>query len=345
MNWYAENQRALPWRLTKDPYRVWLSEIILQQTRVAQGLPYYERFITQFPTLKSLAEAPQQKILRIWQGLGYYSRARNLHTCARQVVKEFDGKFPQEYDQLLKLKGIGPYTAAAIASIAFDKQAAVVDGNVYRVLSRVFGIQTDISSTEGKAVFSELANRLIDKNDPGAYNQAIMEFGALFCTPKNPDCGACIFRKGCVANLKGLQGSLPYKARKTKVRNRYFNYVVIRAGKKIAMRKRNGKDIWSGLYDFYLSETNRPQRKETVLDADVFLQALKPYQEVVASRTYKHVLSHQVLKAQFVLLTINKPNEEHFKLEGLRFYSSRQIQALPKPVLVSRFLAENDILE
>lgn len=345
MNWYTDNQRTLPWRLTKDPYRVWLSEIILQQTRVAQGLPYYERFITQFPTLKSLAEAPQQKILRIWQGLGYYSRARNLHACARQVVKEYGGKFPQEYDQLLKLKGIGPYTAAAIASIAFNKQAAVVDGNVYRVLSRVFGIQTDISSTEGKNIFSELANRLIDKNDPGTYNQALMEFGALFCTPKNPDCEGCIFRKSCFANLKGLQTSLPYKARKTKVRNRYFNYVVIRSGKKIAMRKRNGKDIWSGLYDFYLFESKRPQRKETVLGADDFLQKLKPYQEVAASRTYKHVLSHQVLKAQFVLLTINNSHEELLKSKGLKFYSGRQIQVLPKPVLVSRFLAENGILE
>ncbi|HEY0769642.1 MAG TPA: A/G-specific adenine glycosylase, partial [Sphingobacteriaceae bacterium] len=224
VKWYSENKRSLPWRETKDPYRIWLSEIILQQTRVAQGLPYYLRFVERFPTVSHLASAPQDEVLRLWQGLGYYTRARNLQKCAQTIVEKYSRKFPRTYAELISLPGIGEYTAAAIASISFNEKVAVVDGNVFRVLSRVFGIDTPINSAEGKKGFSKLANDLIHETAPADYNQGLMEFGALFCTPKNPKCEECVFRKSCHAFQNGLQQQLPVKLKSKASRKRYFYY-------------------------------------------------------------------------------------------------------------------------
>jgi len=265
IDWYQDNHRKLHWRETVDPYKIWLSEVILQQTRVAQGLPYYERFIISFPTVFDLAVAPSQKVLRLWQGLGYYSRARNLHRCAKQVVEKFNGHFPNSFNELTKLPGVGDYTAAAIASIAFREPVAVVDGNVYRVLARVFGIEKDIASGEGKKYFFSLANKLIDKTRPDLFNQALMEFGALHCLPKNPKCGECIFSKSCNANQRNLQAVLPVKSKKLKIKTRYFYYFILINKNKVLLKRRTEKDIWQGLNDFYLIETTRSQKPAILL--------------------------------------------------------------------------------
>ena len=213
VEWYLRNKRNLPWRDTTDPYKIWLSEIILQQTRVSQGLPYYEKFVQTYPTVRSLATAPQDKVMRLWQGLGYYTRARNLHKCSKQIVALLDGTFPDNFAALKKLPGVGDYTAAAIASFAFGEAVAVVDGNVFRVLSRIFGIDAPIDSLQGRHVFIRLANELISQDQPGSHNQAVMEFGATFCVPLNPPCYECIFKSSCFAFQKGMQSSLPVKAK------------------------------------------------------------------------------------------------------------------------------------
>jgi A/G-specific adenine glycosylase len=335
IQWYEENKRNLPWRETTDPYKIWLSEIILQQTRVAQGLPYYERFIKTFPTVFSLANAPQQQVLRLWQGLGYYSRARNLHTCAKMVVDDFGGKFPDSYQELKKLKGIGPYTAAAIASIAFKESVAVVDGNVYRVLARLFGIEKDIASNEGKAFFSAKANELIPKEHPDLFNQAMMEFGALHCLPQNPKCDTCVFAKACLANQHDLQKVLPVKSKKLKVRNRYFYYFVIRHQNKILMKQREGKDIWQGLYDFYLVETRRNSTTEVLLKEDLLLKGSTKISE---SKIYKHILSHQKLMVRFVEMGL--PSSKIPSSLGLKWFTEKQVAALPKPILIAKYLDE-----
>src|SRR5688500_5070797 len=266
VEWYNVNKRDLPWRDTKDPYKVWLSEIILQQTRVNQGMPYYLRFIEKFPNVHALASASEQEVLRLWQGLGYYTRARNLHKCAKQVVAVFNGEFPNTFENLLKLPGIGEYTAAAIASFSFKEPVAVVDGNVFRVLSRVFGIENEINSVEGKKIFTDLANSLINKKSPDFHNQAIMEFGALHCIPKSPLCLTCPFQSACVAAQRNLQSLLPRKAKSKPSRKRYFYYFVVQKGKSLLMKKRDQKDIWHGLYDFHLLERNRPIKIEKLLE-------------------------------------------------------------------------------
>ena len=225
--WYEHNKRDLPWRNTRDPYLIWLSEIILQQTRVDQGMSYYLKFVGEFPTVKQLAKADNEKVMKLWQGLGYYSRARNLHTTAKIILLEHKGVFPKEFETILALKGVGEYTAAAIASFAYNKPYAVVDGNVYRVLSRVFDISTPIDSTQGKKEFNHLAGELLDKNKPAIYNQAIMEFGAMQCKPINPYCAVCPLNTMCLAYSKKLVAELPVKSKKTKVRDRYFNYIVL----------------------------------------------------------------------------------------------------------------------
>jgi A/G-specific adenine glycosylase len=335
IQWYEENKRSLPWRATTDPYKIWLSEIILQQTRVVQGLPYYERFVKTFPTVFSLAKAPQQEVLRLWQGLGYYSRARNLHTCAKMVVEDFGGKFPNSYQELKKLKGIGPYTAAAIASIAFKESVAVVDGNVFRVLARIFGIEIDIASNEGKIFFSAKANELIPQDQPDLFNQAMMEFGALHCLPQNPKCDTCVFAKTCVANQHDLQKVLPIKSKKLKVRNRYFYYFVIRHQNKILMKKREGKDIWQGLYDFYLIETKRNSKTEALIKEDILLKGSTKISE---SKIHKHILSHQKLMVRLVEMEL--PSTKIPTSLGLKWFTEKQVVALPKPILVAKYLIE-----
>ena len=258
-NWYSVNKREFPWRDTKDPYYIWLSEIIMQQTQTKQGLPYYEAFVGTYPTIFDLANAPESEVLKLWQGLGYYSRARNLLFTADYVVNELYGIFPTTYKELIKLKGVGDYTASAIASICFDEVTAVVDGNVYRVLSRYFGIDTPINSTEGIKEFKTLATSLIDKKNPGDYNQALMEFGAIQCKPQNPDCMVCPFNPSCVALQKGLVNMLPVKLKKTKVTTKYYNFVVLLSSdKRTLFEKRTSKGIWQNLYQFPLLETNEP---------------------------------------------------------------------------------------
>lgn len=256
--WYLQNKRDLPWRHTHNPYYIWLSEIMLQQTRVAQGMPYYFAFIDAFPTVFDLAHANEEQVLKLWQGLGYYSRARNLHQTAQIVAFELDGNFPENYQDLLKLKGVGEYTAAAIASFAFNEAVPVVDGNVFRVLSRYFDIETDIAHASAKKEFAALAFELMDKDRPAIFNQAIMEFGALQCVPKNPDCSVCPLNGGCLALKYKKVAQLPVKSKKAKVRNRYFNYLIFSDDDhKTILQKRTDKGIWHNLYEFPLIETDR----------------------------------------------------------------------------------------
>jgi A/G-specific adenine glycosylase len=332
VKWYKDNHRNLPWRATRDPYRIWLSEIILQQTRVSQGLPYYERFVEKYPTVNHLAAAPEQEVLRLWQGLGYYTRARNLHRCAIKVATELGGKFPETFNELVKLPGIGEYTAAAIASISHQEPVAVVDGNVFRVLSRVFGVDTIINSPAGKKEFTSLANRVLDHRIPDVHNQAMMEFGALFCTPKNPMCLDCIFKSGCEAFRSDLQYVLPVKQKINKSTQRYFYYLVIKKGKSLAMKKREAKDIWNGLYDFPLIEHKRAVSDE---------QLKKEFGEQIRiSRSFKHILSHQTIHARFIMTdSVSSPDLK----KTAKFYSAAQIANLPKPVLISRFLDDDHL--
>lgn len=341
MTWYQDNKRMLPWRETKDPYKIWLSEIILQQTRVAQGLPYYNAFINTFPTVVSLARAKEEQVLRLWQGLGYYSRARNLHKCAKVVVDNYSAKFPPSFDTLQKLPGIGPYTAAAIASISFNEAVAVVDGNVFRVLARVFGIELDITSNEGKRFFFDKANELIDHKHPDTFNQAMMEFGATWCTPKNPKCEECIFKKMCVAYQKGIINLLPVKLKKTKVKRRYLNYFILEWNKKIVLRKREGKDIWHGLYDFFLIETTTAQKPLNLLQHDQWLSLLKK-KEVKTFNPVKHILSHQLLIIHFTWITIH--DKALPKAFPFTFFTNSEAAKFPKPVVITRFLQEEKFI-
>lgn len=337
--WYEHHKRNLPWRHTRDPYRIWLSEVILQQTRVAQGKPYYERFVDAYPTIADMARADERELLRLWQGLGYYSRARNLHQTARHVTNELAGKFPDSFHDLLKMKGIGVYTAAAIASFAFGERVPVVDGNVYRVLARVFGIYSDITTTGAKKTFAELAMRLIQPaGDPATYNQAIMEFGAIQCTPVSPDCLLCPLQQQCAAYLTGSQHRLPVKAKKAAVRERFFNYLVFVNGSRIALRERTGRDVWQNLYDFYLLETDEPQTDLPDLSLPESVSNL--VQQGCLSGGPKaavQLLSHQRIHAQFFLIDL--PDSAAGRLPtGLNWYTAEQAGQLPKPVLITNYL-------
>lgn len=339
VKWYKSNKRSLPWRQTRDPYKIWLSEIILQQTRVRQGLPYYEQFVREYPTVQALAEADEQNVLRLWQGLGYYSRARNLHKCARVVIARHNGVFPSTYTELLSLPGIGAYTAAAIASISRREPVAVVDGNVFRVLSRAFGVEHAINSPEGKKKFTVLANELLDIKRPDLHNQAVMEFGALFCTPKNPNCGECIFQNSCFAFNKNLQHALPVKLKAKASRKRYFYYIVLVHANALCMRKREEKDIWQGLFDFHLIEKTRPLKSEKIVSDQLFKKLVKKPGELTISKNYKHVLSHQTIFSRFIIVK-GKKRAVSSEKNGA-FYSFDQIARLPKPVLISRFLSDH----
>lgn len=301
IRWYHQHKRDLPWRNTTDPYLIWLSEVILQQTRVDQGMDYYLKFKKEFPTVTKLALAKEDKVLKLWQGLGYYSRARNLHAAAKTVHQLHKGKFPDQHHLIRDLKGVGDYTAAAIASFAFNLPYPVVDGNVYRVLSRVFGLETPIDSVKGKREFLELAGELMDPKDPATYNQAVMEFGALQCKPQQPDCGNCVLNDICLARSKKLVHLLPVKAKKTKVRKRYFNYLVIRHKHQLLFRQRTEKDIWTRLYEFPMIESDR-LLNETELLGDKEFKKRKPSGRLVfkaLSPVYKHQLSHQQILARF----------------------------------------------
>ena len=310
--WYNDNKRDLPWRDISDPYRIWISEIILQQTRVNQGLGYYNRFIERFPNVAMLAEADEDSVLKYWQGLGYYTRARNLHKAARQIMTEFNGIFPTEYNNIVKLSGIGEYTAAAISSFAFDEPYAVVDGNVYRVLSRLFGIQTPIDSSAGKKEFALLAQDLLSKSHPGLHNQAVMEFGALQCVPVAPDCGICPLQSVCMAFENNSVSILPVKSQKKKPTNRYFNYLFIRCAENTYLQKRIVKDVWQNLFEFPLIESEQLLSTAELADHDYFKSMFNDIDEVnihKISNPMKHILSHRVIFAQFFSITISKETE------------------------------------
>lgn len=333
-NWYSINKRDLPWRKTQNPYHIWLSEIILQQTQVKQGLSYYEAFVNFFPTVNHLANATQEQVLKLWQGLGYYSRARNLHDTAQFIVSELEGVFPNNYANLLKLKGVGEYTASAIASICFNEPKAVVDGNVYRVLSRYFGIETPINSTKGIKEYKLLAQSLINYENPGQYNQGIMEFGALQCKPQNPDCNICPLNAGCVALQKKMVATLPVKLKKTKVEIKYFNFLVfISNNRKTIFEKRNSAGIWQNLYQFPLIETQEPANLEQIKNNTIFknyvangLYDIRSYND----NTIIHKLTHRHLHTKFWIVEIDQLPEFSISFEKIKQY--------PTPRLISRFL-------
>lgn len=347
IKWYRRNHRNLPWRKTNDPYKIWLSEIILQQTRVDQGKSYYEKFVDKYPKVADLATADQEEVLKDWQGLGYYSRARNLHAAANMILEDFDGAFPDNYTALKKLKGVGDYTAAAIASFAYGEAKAVVDGNVYRLLSRYFGIETPIDSTSGKKEFAALAQQLIPEDQAGIYNQAIMEFGALQCKPKNPNCEICPLQAACSAYADDKVDLLPIKARKTKVRDRFFHYLILETADQIVLRKRSGKGIWQNLFDFPLIETNamldwedlEELVKQNAIPEMFGTSDLKPKLAFeAASEERKHLLSHQSLHCRFFHLQLSeKPAKMN---QDLSLIDKAELGRYPIPKLIENYLRE-----
>ena len=334
--WYLQNKRDLPWRKTHEPYQIWLSEIMLQQTRIEQGLPYYYKFIEAYPTVFDLAKAPADEVLKLWQGLGYYSRARNLHETAKYVANELQGEFPGDYKGLLKLKGVGDYTASAIASICYNEPVAVVDGNVYRVLSRIFGIDTPINSTPGIKEFKQLAQELLGREDPATFNQAIMEFGALHCKPQNPKCGSCPFNDKCLALKNDQIRELPVKLKKAKVKKRFFNYLVFDIdNKKTIIEQRSGKGIWNGLYQFPLVETEALIEKKQLTGYDEFIDLTGGRQfslELYNEKPVVHKLSHQHLYTRFWIVNSENEKQNTVPLHELNEY--------PVPVLIENFLNE-----
>lgn len=298
ISWYLEFKRDLPWRNTTNPYNIWLSEIILQQTQVKQGLPYYEKFIEHFPNVEALANANEEEILKLWQGLGYYSRARNLHYAAKQISEH--GKFPNEYKEILSLKGVGEYTAAAIASFAYKLPYAVVDGNVFRLLSRFFGIDLAINSNEGKKHFSKLATSLLDNKRPDIHNQAIMEFGALVCKPKKPNCKQCPLNNKCIAYSANTIDFLPVKIKKNESKLLYFDYFYFKFNGNTLVNKRTDKGIWMNLYEFPLLVNSEKLEEETILQTSSFQKWTENIDfEIVSIKQMKHVLSHRKIFARF----------------------------------------------
>ena len=309
LSWFAREGRDLPWRRTRDPYRIWLSEVILQQTRVAQGLEYYLRFTERFPDIAALATTPEDEVLKLWQGLGYYSRARNLHAAARQVMSRFGGVFPVTYEGVRALPGVGDYTAAAVCSIVYDAPCAVLDGNVYRVLARLFDIGIPIDTTAGKRTFAELAQLQLDTSRPGLYNQAIMDFGALQCTPAQPRCGDCPLAGRCLALAAGTVGVRPVKQGRAKVRDRWFNYLHVTCGDRTLLRRRGEGDIWQGLYEFPMIETDRAADFSELTDSEEFRTVLGgvEWRLLRSVAMPKHQLSHQTLHAVFHRFEIFSP--------------------------------------
>ncbi|MEM8928337.1 MAG: A/G-specific adenine glycosylase [Bacteroidota bacterium] len=333
LEWYHQNKRKLPWRKTIDPYKIWLSEVMLQQTRVAQGLPYYEKFVLHFPTVFDMAKAEEEDVLKLWQGLGYYSRARNMHATAKTVVEQYNGKFPDNYQELLKLKGVGDYTASAIASISFGEPEPVVDGNVYRVLSRYFGVDIPINSTHGVKYFKELAREVMDTINIRDYNQGIMEFGAIQCAPKKPYCMLCPIREGCVAFAENKIQELPVKLKKGKIKERFFNYVIhLDIENRTRIEQRKGKGIWQGLYQFPLIESEQligyGKVRERIVRQfpELHIGTVSLYNE----EPIVHKLSHQHLRTKFWIVET--------KSEIAHGIPWSKIEEYPVPVLIADFI-------
>ena len=336
--WYLQNKRDLPWRKTQNPYYIWLSEIMLQQTRVAQGTPYFLTFQTSFPTVFDLANANEEQVLKLWQGLGYYSRARNLHKTAQYVASELSGVFPDNYSDLLKLKGIGEYTAAAIASFSYNEAVPVVDGNVFRVLSRYFDIETDISAASAKKEFAALAFELMPKDNPALFNQAIMEFGALQCVPKSPDCGICVFNESCAALQKKKVDQLPVKSKKLKVRNRFFNYVIVSDEKEnTIIQKRTAEGIWHNLYEFPLIETEKEEGFGCIserIQNDFFKENAILSVLECNEKSLIHKLSHQHLHIKFWKVKVKGTIENGIDAATLKTY--------PFPIVIHNFIEKDE---
>ena len=335
--WYLQNKRDLPWRKTVDPYKIWLSEIMLQQTRVAQGTPYFLSFVSAFPTVFDLAAANEEQVLKLWQGLGYYSRARNLHKTAQYVANELSGIFPDNYNDLLKLKGVGEYTAAAIASFSYNEAVPVVDGNVFRVLSRYYNIDTDIAAASAKKEFAALAFELMPKDNPAVFNQAIMEFGALQCVPKSPNCGICIFNSSCAALQKKKVDQLPVKSKKLKVRNRFFNYLVVSDdNENTIIQKRTAKGIWHNLYEFPLIETDAPEDFDfiaTNIQEEFFKNNNVTSIEDCNEKSIIHKLSHQHLHIKFWKIKVDGTIENGIDAATLKTF--------PFPIVIFNFIEMN----
>jgi A/G-specific adenine glycosylase len=343
MRWNRhQNTRKMPWKGEKDPYNIWLSEIILQQTRVEQGLKYYESFIANFPDVHKLADAKDEKVYKLWEGLGYYSRCKNLIETARLISKKLNGKFPDRFEDILALKGVGHYTASAIASFAYDLPHAVVDGNVFRVLSRVFGIKTPIDSSEGKKLFTQLARELLDKKNPGIYNQALMDFGAIICKPY-PLCNVCVFRDHCFAFNNDLIDKLPVKEKKIKITTRWFNYLIIGYRGKVYIQKRIQNDIWKNLHEFVLIESDK-----SISVKKIFIKAEKDnilkknsYTISSVSSVYSQQLSHQKIMGRFIKITVRK----ELSLPGFKAVSPKQLSKFAFPRLITSFFeTENSCL-
>ncbi|SIS40540.1 A/G-specific DNA-adenine glycosylase [Zobellia uliginosa] len=333
LKWYQVNKRSLPWRGSTDPYKIWLSEVILQQTRVVQGIPYYLKFVETYPEVGDLARASEAEVLKLWQGLGYYSRARNLHAAAKMVSEQYGGVFPETYGGLLGLKGVGDYTASAIASICFNVPEPVVDGNVYRVLARYFGVDLAINSTEGVKYFKKLAREVMDVGRIRDYNQGIMEFGAIQCVPKSPDCEACPLSESCVALQMKRVGDLPLKLKKTKVRSRYFNYIVfVSKDGRTVLEQRKGKGIWENLWQFPLIESTQKlsqsgfERRFGELNQTVDLVSI----DLFNPEAIVHKLSHQHLYTSFWVV-----RTKEFPMDGISF---EEADTYPVPVLIADFL-------
>ncbi len=332
LSWYKQHQRDLPWRKTVNPYHIWLSEVILQQTRVEQGLPYYEAFVYTFPELKNLALADEDAVLKLWQGLGYYSRARNLHHSAKTIFFDLNNHFPSQYREIIKLKGVGPYTAAAIASFAFKEPVGVVDGNVFRFLSRFFGIFDDTSIAKTRSVFQDLVNELISKQHPDLFNQALMDFGAIICVPVNPKCEKCPFQEQCYAFQNREISKLPVKNKKISVKNRYFHFLIIKNQEKVALQQRQSKDIWEKLYQFPLLETKNNQEEKTWQQ----LQNLYPNDNIkkITSNSIKHKLSHQQLHLDFYEIESNELKTDAF------FVDKSSLDKYAFPIVLWNFIKE-----
>ncbi|MBC7850180.1 MAG: A/G-specific adenine glycosylase [Chitinophagaceae bacterium] len=329
------NERKMPWKGEKDPYKIWLSEIILQQTRVDQGLAYYERFIESFPTIIDLANAPDEKVFKLWEGLGYYSRCKNLIETARTIVFDLNSIFPNTYESILQLKGIGPYTASAIASFAFNLPYAVVDGNVNRVLARYFGITTPIDSTPGKKLFSDLATALIDRELPAEYNQAIMDFGATICKPQIPLCEHCVQQPDCVAFELGRVNDLPIKEKTITKKERWFNYFVVVVDDKLYIRKRTGKDIWQNLHEFILEETTAFVPTYSELAFFKSIGAAHPYHILSVSKPFRQILSHQHINGQFITIKLDSPIKN---MVDYQLIDRTQLTDLAFPGIINKFL-------
>lgn len=335
--WYEKTKRDLPWRRTKDPYKIWISEVILQQTRVEQGIPYYHKFIENFPSIEFLANCQQDELMKLWEGLGYYSRARNLHKAAKQIVEHHSGNIPDNYQDLLKISGIGPYTAAAIASIAYKLPHAVVDGNVQRVISRLFGIEQAVNSLDGKKIISEIAEKLLIKNNSSSYNQAIMELGALICKPRKPECEHCPVNEHCVAFEKKKQEAYPVKLKKNEVKNRFFSYHFILTGKNILLRRRPEGDIWTGLWEPILNELTGDQNLDSLND---ILNSEHELMVIYAGKQQKHLLTHQRINYQIKIMVHPDPE---FCVDGYEKINIEDIHDKAFPIHIKKFLKSPEI--